>query len=199
MDETSFLNVKFHSRVSSAFNFMTHKELVIMSREFYFTSLFLNTLSCHRKCLCDNLFDANETHMKHVIKTSYTIKWEFHVTLVLRNCLFWFENWLSTLYFIRMEPWNTSKYVTWLLSSALINALLYYSTRSEVDLTRPLGWKRRTEMSTSLICCTWLALVWGCYRLMEIVIGTARCIWTTLRNSVIFMATSRGGATARAS
>ena len=76
---------------------MTHKELVIVSREFHldeshFFSLFLNAMSCHQKCLCDNLFDANETHMKHVIKTSYTIKWEFHVTLVLRNCLFWFEN-----------------------------------------------------------------------------------------------------------
>ena len=118
-----------------------------------------------RHCLCGNLFDAKETHIKHVIKTSYTIKWEFHVTLVLRNCLFWFENWLSTLYFIRMEPWNTSKYVTWLLSSALINALLYYSTRSEVDLTRPLGWKRRTEMSTSF---DMLHLASACFGLLSL-------------------------------
>ena len=65
LDETSTLNAKFHSIVLSAFNLMTHRELVIMPREFYphkthFISLFLNKLSC----LCGNLINANETHIK---------------------------------------------------------------------------------------------------------------------------------------
>ena len=55
--------------ILKTFNFITHIELVIVSREFhldetYFFSLFLNTLSCHQKYLCGNLFNANKTDMK---------------------------------------------------------------------------------------------------------------------------------------
>jgi hypothetical protein len=55
--------------VSYAFNFKTQRELVIVPREFHldethFFSLFLNTLSCHQKYLCGNLFNANETNVK---------------------------------------------------------------------------------------------------------------------------------------
>ena len=40
-----------------------------MPREFHLDkthifSLFLNTLSCHPKCLCNNLFNVNKTQMK---------------------------------------------------------------------------------------------------------------------------------------
>jgi hypothetical protein len=62
----------FHSMISLAFNFMTHKELVIVPREFHldethFFSLFLNTLSCHQKYR-DNLFNANKTRVKLLLR-----------------------------------------------------------------------------------------------------------------------------------
>jgi hypothetical protein len=49
-----------------------------MAREFnldetYFFSLFLNTLSYHPKCLCGNLFNANETHMKLPLRLALVI------------------------------------------------------------------------------------------------------------------------------
>jgi hypothetical protein len=57
MDETPLLNGEFHSRVSYAFNSMTHRELVSVPREFHahethFLSLFLKTLPHYQKRLC---------------------------------------------------------------------------------------------------------------------------------------------------
>ena len=54
LDETSTLNGEFYFIVSYAFNSKTHRELVIVPREFYidethFFSLFLNTQPCHKK------------------------------------------------------------------------------------------------------------------------------------------------------
>jgi hypothetical protein len=43
---------------------MTHRELIIVSKEFHHSSLFLNILSCHKKCLYSNLFNTDETLMK---------------------------------------------------------------------------------------------------------------------------------------
>ena len=64
---------------------MTQRELVIVSREFYldkthFFSLFLNTLPHHQKCICGNLFNANETHMK---LTSRLALESFHIILFI--------------------------------------------------------------------------------------------------------------------
>jgi hypothetical protein len=65
---------------------MTNKELVIVLREFhldetYFFSLFLNTRPYHSKCLCDNLFNVNETQMK---LPSQTVSREFQAVTVGR-------------------------------------------------------------------------------------------------------------------
>jgi hypothetical protein len=62
----------FHSMISLAFNFMTHKELVIVPREFYlnethFFSFFLNTLSYYQKYR-DNLFNTNKTPVKLLLR-----------------------------------------------------------------------------------------------------------------------------------
>jgi hypothetical protein len=48
---------------------MTHRELVTVPREFHphetqFFSLFIKTLTCHQKCICDRLLNANETLVK---------------------------------------------------------------------------------------------------------------------------------------
>jgi hypothetical protein len=47
LDKTPTLSGEFHSMVLLTFNFTTHRELVIVLREHFF-SLFLNTLSCHK-------------------------------------------------------------------------------------------------------------------------------------------------------
>jgi len=65
MDETLVFNGEFYFMVSLTFNFMTHKELVIVPKEFhpYKTSLFLKMLP-HQKCLCGGLLNANEIMIK---------------------------------------------------------------------------------------------------------------------------------------
>jgi hypothetical protein len=54
--------------VSYTFNFMTHRELVIVSREFHLRethfSFFLKTLAHYQKHLCGSLLNANNTLIK---------------------------------------------------------------------------------------------------------------------------------------
>jgi len=59
--------------ISKSFNFKTYRDLVTVLREFHLNethlfSLLLNTLSCHKKYLCNNLFNINETHLKLTLK-----------------------------------------------------------------------------------------------------------------------------------
>ena len=68
---------------------MTHKELVIVPREFHshdthFFSIFLNALSYHKKCLCDNLFNADETLMKFLLRRVGRDTWNGVVCMALR-------------------------------------------------------------------------------------------------------------------
>jgi hypothetical protein len=67
MDETLTLNAQFRSFVSLTFNSMTHLELETEPRGFHLheTHIFssINMLPCHKKCLSDNLLNADETEI----------------------------------------------------------------------------------------------------------------------------------------
>jgi hypothetical protein len=100
-----------------------------MPREFHldkthFFSLFLNTLSCHQKYLCDNLFNANKVHMKlpqrlngecglmviwmsywsHRMNAKASLNGEIHFTVSKIATSAWTEkwNWLSVKGFISL-------------------------------------------------------------------------------------------------
>ena len=60
--------------VLKAFSFKTYRELLTVPREFYFFSLFLNTLSCYKKYLYDYLFYTNENSLKNSIETSLILR-----------------------------------------------------------------------------------------------------------------------------
>jgi hypothetical protein len=73
---------------------MTHSKLVIVSTEFHldetcFFSLFLiNTLSCHKKYLCDNLFNVNKTHIKLPLRLAKEFPWAWSHLVVVQH-QFW--------------------------------------------------------------------------------------------------------------
>jgi hypothetical protein len=58
---------------------MTHRELVTVPREFnshetQFFYLFIKTLSCHQKCICGRLLNANETPVKLPLRLTLDTK-----------------------------------------------------------------------------------------------------------------------------
>jgi hypothetical protein len=88
LDEIPILNEEFYFMISQAFNSKTHRELVIVPREFHldethFISLFLNTPPRHQKCQRGNLFNANETHMKLPLRRPVSMG--FHQTFMSIN------------------------------------------------------------------------------------------------------------------